>query len=163
METEMDGGGSGRKEEGDELNPRLANLPKRERFHVREQRFIDGTRLQDRENSRTLRAYFRERTHSVVVGSLLKDFRIEQLGKGKHTRQWCTHNAFSLVADTPRKRLEKPEQPKLRLSQRVQRRIFKTFTTAGQGNRRRLSSRPDEFAGDESQNLINVEAGVHRI
>ena len=34
-------------------------------------------------NSRILRAYFRKRVHSVVIGSLLKDFCIELLRRGK--------------------------------------------------------------------------------
>jgi hypothetical protein len=49
---EIDGGGSGGKKQGDEWNKPPLDSPQIQSFQIREQRFIDGAKLDGRENFR---------------------------------------------------------------------------------------------------------------
>ena len=60
-------------------------------------------------STRILRAYFRKRAHSVIVGGFLEDFRIEP---SKREKNCCrhTHSVFIFVPKADRKRPEQWEQ-----------------------------------------------------
>ena len=60
-------------------------------------------------STRILRAYFRKRAHSVIVGGLLEDFRIEPSKREKNCC-WHTHSVFIFVPKADRKRPEQWEQ-----------------------------------------------------
>jgi hypothetical protein len=51
-EGDTDGGGSGGKERGDEWNELPNGMAQLERFQIRKQWFVDGAKLQNRENFR---------------------------------------------------------------------------------------------------------------
>jgi len=86
-----------------------------------------------------------------------------QLVEGRYNASRLdTHSTFVIIPDIFRECFQQRDHFILGFPQCVQYRVFEALAATRQRDGGRLPPRRDDFAGDKSQDLVHVEAGVHR-